>query len=270
MIRIARGTAPEILTTLGIAACQALCARVDEEGEGCRLKFDSPIYGHISVYQELHRMQHGKCCYCERSIDRGTIDHYRPKGAIYQAPGVRVSGHGYYWLAYTWENLLLACSDCNTRFKRQLFPLEDPSRRVLHHKAAESVTAEAPLLLDPTSDKPEEHISFRAFTPVARTRRGRESISLLQLDRSFLEGEREVIYSQIGSLCVALEAARHGMAVPHELLHGVCEQLVRFSSVAHAHAGMIQSALRQRLGPEIGLPVTHEQLMSWAVGPRES
>lgn len=266
MIRILRGAAPEVLTTKGVAARQALCAQVDRDGDEYPLKFDGRIYRHTSVHQELYRMQHGKCCYCERSLDRGTIDHYRPKGAVYQNPGDRVSTRGYYWLAYTWENLLLACSECNTRFKRELFPLADPAVRVWHHSGAEKLPEELPLLLDPTLDDPEEHISFRAFTPVARTRRGRETINTLHLDSAFLETQRERILSSIETLCVILDVSRRGMAVAEEILHGVCETMIRYSEVTQAHRGMIWSTLRLRFGSEIELPFTYGRLLAWAQG----
>ncbi len=268
MIRIVRGVAPEVLTHAGAAACQAMCERVEKDGDLHPLKFDGRIFGDTSVYRALHSMQHGKCCYCECLVDRGTIDHYRPKGSVAQSSGTRVSTRGYYWLAYTWENLLLACEACNMRFKRDFFPLEVPERRVLHHKDAARLAQEAPLLLDPTLDEPEVHISFRAYTPVARTRRGRATIELLRLDSSFLDNQREQIYWLIDKLLTILEASRTGItALPESLKRAMCEQLVRFSAVTHAYAGMIQNMLQRRLGPEVEFPLAHDRLMTWAAGP---
>jgi uncharacterized protein (TIGR02646 family) len=72
-----------------------------------------------------------RCMYCEDSA--GTdIEHFRPK-SVYPA------------LAFCWENYLLACSHCNSNYKRSSFPV-DPQGE--------------PLLIDPTSpvDDPVKHL----------------------------------------------------------------------------------------------------------------
>lgn len=265
MIRITRGAAPEVLLTAGAAACETICAQATQEGEHYRLRFESGIYGHTSVHAALAVMQAGKCCYCESKIDRGTVDHYRPKGAIYQAPGERVSARGYYWLAYAWENLLLACNDCNTRFKRELFPLKDPSCRILSHQSADQIGREEPLLLDPTQDDPEEHIMFHGPTPVALTRRGRTTIEVLQLDRPFLEDERQQSRGLLMSFLTMLEALRAGMTVPDEIARGACEQIARLSTASRPYTGVIRSVLRQYFGADVELPLTAERLLEWVM-----
>jgi hypothetical protein len=40
---------------------------------------------------------------------------------------------GYFWLAYVWANLFLACQLCNQSFKKNLFPLADPAKRARSH-----------------------------------------------------------------------------------------------------------------------------------------
>jgi len=60
------------------------------------------LYKTSSVQDKLNELYHFKCVYCERDIsdDDKHIEHYRPKSR-------------YYWLAYSWDNLLLCCSRCN-------------------------------------------------------------------------------------------------------------------------------------------------------------
>jgi len=60
------------------------------------------LYKSKLVQDKLSEIYHLKCVYCERDIsdDDKHIEHYRPKSR-------------YYWLAYSWDNLLLCCSRCN-------------------------------------------------------------------------------------------------------------------------------------------------------------
>lgn len=56
-----------------------------------------------SIQKKLIHIYHCKCAYCERSLldVPKHIEHYRPKDT-------------YYWLAYSWDNLLLCCGSCNS------------------------------------------------------------------------------------------------------------------------------------------------------------
>ncbi len=56
-----------------------------------------------SVQKELKKIYHLKCAYCEQKLLDAPkhIEHYRPKDI-------------YYWLAYSWDNLLLSCGGCNS------------------------------------------------------------------------------------------------------------------------------------------------------------
>ena len=88
-----------------------------------------------------------KCGYCEvpRPSSELAVEHYRPKSAVTEwavpnwkllsdVPKIpkeplkvkNVEKHGYWWLAYEWENYLLACDSCNSAFKGNLFPVEGP------------------------------------------------------------------------------------------------------------------------------------------------
>ncbi len=68
--------------------------------------------------EQLLKDQFDKCCFCESKvahIDAGDVEHYRPKGESKQTESDPVNKLGYYWLAYEWDNLLIACQRCNRR-----------------------------------------------------------------------------------------------------------------------------------------------------------
>jgi uncharacterized protein (TIGR02646 family) len=122
-----------------------------------KFKFFSSIYGSANVKNALKMTQHHKCCYCEAEFEAnyaGDVDHYRPKGGV--GSGRKGIKPGYYWLAYSWDNLYYACADCNQYRKRAAFPLADESKRALDHHA--NVNDEDPLILDPGGARdPRDH-----------------------------------------------------------------------------------------------------------------
>lgn len=106
-------------------------------------------------------MQHGKCCYCEMSIpDEGhlkAVEHFRPK-SIFKS------------LTNDWENLLLACPQCNGK-KSNKFPLALSNKvkeaKVLHTKYDALKNRKVrTLLIDPTKIDPEEHLDFKCRDPL--------------------------------------------------------------------------------------------------------
>jgi len=163
-------------------------------------RFFSNIYGHSSVKSALKRAQSDKCYFCESkvsSVAYGDVEHFRPKGGFKQYESDALGKPGYYWLAYNWENLFYSCQICNQRFKKNLFPLENNNIRCLNHHG--SLTNEAPILINPSDDNPENLISFRKEIPypVNGNKRGRQSIKILGLDRPELTIMRERKYKLI-------------------------------------------------------------------------
>jgi hypothetical protein len=116
--------------------CQSFTRYEADYCAGTRtFSFDPAIYGDVAVKAALVAAQHKKCCFCESIVGTdGDVEHFRPKAACRQTSGDALTRPGYYWLAYDWSNLLLACGPCNQRHKGNLFPLADPSRRVTSHK----------------------------------------------------------------------------------------------------------------------------------------
>lgn len=187
MIRIHKPkTAPKKLTTDGKQKCKSHCDAYSlnpSAYETNKEKFDfaSSIYGHKSVKEALIKAQHQKCCFCERIIGKnGDVEHFRPKGAYQQAQSESLKYPGYYWLAYKWENLYLSCSSCNSRHKKNLFPLQDPNKRATNHN--QRITKESPLFIDCGKENPEEFIGFRAEYAYAINENPRGQITIDYLD----------------------------------------------------------------------------------------
>lgn len=177
------------------------------------LDFKKNIYAAPDVKQCLRKDQYGKCAYCERFFngDYGAVEHFRPKGG-YQIEGEKkIRKPGYYWLAYDWSNLLYSCSECNTTFKRNFFPLADETKRDISH---ENIKDEQPLLLNPTVDDLDDMIEYHEYMIVPKEggssrEKVEKTISLFQLnDRGVLKERRKMIWNQYARLCKTYSAAK--------------------------------------------------------------
>jgi hypothetical protein len=140
-------------------------------------------------------MQHGKCAFCESRISHtayGDVEHFRPKAGFKQNEGDVLERPGYYWLVYAWTNLFLACQLCNQMFKKNLFPLRNPTQRALTRN--HPLPAEKPLLIDPCDPrrKPERDLTFHdeLAVPVRNSRKGKATIDVLGLNRQPLAEQR--------------------------------------------------------------------------------
>lgn len=200
MIRVQKSAAPPAsLARQAGAARAALEQAYNADPPGCQkpgtptLKPNRRLYAARDVKACLVADQHGKCAYCETRFGHsspGDVEHYRPKAGYRQTMASRVQGPGYYWLAYEWDNLLLACEDCNRTRKGQLFPLaNDPAGRARthHHDLAQ----EQPLLLNPAiNSAPEQHITFREEAAKGLTPEGKASVAAYDLNRKELLDDR--------------------------------------------------------------------------------
>jgi hypothetical protein len=190
MIRVTKRQAPRQLATAGVAATTLLQNEYDAAPDDFRtgvrkLKFKPTIFGHVTVRNELARVQFGKCCYCEVKIPvpyaLQHVEHYRPKSQSRQARKSAPVLPGYYWLAYDWNNLFLSCHFCNSSNKGDQFPLANEALRVRDHH--DPIAQEYPLVLCPDgTDDPELHIDFHEEVPKGLTPRGRSTIEILGLD----------------------------------------------------------------------------------------
>jgi hypothetical protein len=119
---------------------------------------ESKQYAHRQVVETLAAMSHRKCFYCEGQ-GKLEVDHYVE---VAERPD----------LAFVWENLYLACTDCQRKQPNTSIP----------------VTA----CVDPCDDAtdPREHLEFDAEYVRFRTQRGEETIRKYGLERELLVSER--------------------------------------------------------------------------------
>lgn len=198
MIRINKPKqAPENLIIDGKKRCISHCIAYDDNLKNPKkpkkkINFDSKVYGHSDVKEALIKSQNAKCCYCECKIyENEDIEHFRPKQAYRQFPGQPRQWPGYYWLAYEWDNLYLACKTCNQKHKNDLFPLYNPEDRAKNHQA--DLNKEKPILIDPGKENPSDFIKFQGEFAIGidEEGRGKATIELLQLNRKALKESRK-------------------------------------------------------------------------------
>jgi hypothetical protein len=216
----------------------------------------------------LSGAQHGKCGFCESKVPNVTdpdVEHYHPKNQVAflsddekdwgeEVPNLArlrgrkkqiLSRRGYWWLAYKWNNYLLACGVCNRKFKVTIFPVRAPKRLL---PPREDV-AEEPLLLNPYfGPDPAEHLSFDRLGAVAAhaaSAYGRETIKTCGLYRQQLIESRIEKASEAHELVDELLAQP---APPDTRQREILRRLLRMGDERFIHCGMVRSIFRQRSG----------------------
>jgi hypothetical protein len=119
---------------------------------------ESKQYAHHQIVETLETMSHGKCFYCEAD-GRMTVDHY-----------VEVTERGD--LVFVWENLYLACPDCQAKVPNTSIPVADCVDQC-----------------DPAMN-PADHLKFDAEYISFRTPRGEQTIKKYRLKRDPLVSDR--------------------------------------------------------------------------------
>ena len=195
-------------------------------------------------------MQYNKCCYCEKREEQPKyrdVEHYRPTSL-------------YWWLAWTWENLLFACIDCNREQKRDKFPQEPTGTPLVAEQAPPA--GERPLVIDPSDPnvEPTREIVFlrerihgkERWTPRGMSARGRKTVEVCGLDRPnlldlYADHVNHRVRAKLGTFLAAdaesdaqaafkaWESARRGLlareqqfrALSHDALNVLVPQAVR-------------------------------------------
>jgi uncharacterized protein (TIGR02646 family) len=213
---------PEALTFLGERTTAVSRAR-DPRSEAARLWALQGNKAFREVRAVLGRMASGleRCMYCEDS--QGTaIEHFWPKAT-------------YPDRAFDWFNYLLACTLCNSNFKRDRFPLDDAGQ---------------PLLVHPIEDEPLDHLALSPSTGklTSLTRKGEQSIPVFGLDRANLEKGRHAAWIALESLLTEYARFRQG---------GNAERAARIESTVRTYpfAGVFAALRRLAIGPDADLLV---------------
>ncbi len=157
-------------------------------------KIFSDDFGANEFRTALISYQGNKCCYCEKAIGNGQIEHYRPKSAYQAARGSSLIRPGYYWLAYEWDNFLISCSDCNQADRKgTLFPVFSTKRA---KKPSDPLNSEKPIIINPSKENPSKYITFNLSIPVGIDKKGRGNANIKIFDlknRPDLTSSREDI-----------------------------------------------------------------------------
>jgi hypothetical protein len=159
--------------------------------------------------------------YCEDSL--GTdIDHFEP---IAVAP----------LRAFDWNNHLLACSHCNSNFKRDEYPCDASGYS---------------LLVDPSVEDPADHLTLLLASGeyLSRTVKGEETIRVFGLNRSDLvRGRKAAFWNVRAVLC---EWHLHWQAGEANEAEQFAEalQVSPFSNVARAIGQLAPSVAMNVLG----------------------
>lgn len=162
------------------------------------------LYRSDPIKRELNTIYNHKCAFCEHQPigSPAQVEHFRPKD------GVNGIVHtGYFWLAYEWSNLLLACGNCNST-KLNYFPIDNNLARVTGPTLSGGVIDEvsnfilnSPLklersiLLNPELDEPSKHLSFLPTgLIISLTPRGGVSIIQYNLNRDelYINGRKRI------------------------------------------------------------------------------
>jgi len=152
-----------------------------------------------SLKWTLKRIYHEKCAFCETYIKNevGDIEHFRPKNANANQAKKCDKTYSYYWLAFSWDNLLPCCSRCNGK-KSNCFDIE--GNRVnynseelfdLHDKMEVYNREEKPKLLHPEYDSFENDIRFSKYGEIeSDNERVNYTVTICDLNRENLKTDR--------------------------------------------------------------------------------
>jgi uncharacterized protein (TIGR02646 family) len=217
----------------------AVRAAADPKSEASRLWRLRKNLAFAEIRKTLDQMATGRrrCMYCEDSL--GTdLEHFWPRATYPER-------------AFVWENLLLACSHCNSNGKRSRFPLDASDR---------------PLLLDPTRDEPLDHLLFSETGRYKhRSRKGKTSIQVFDLNRIPLAEGRRDAWIAIPELLIRY--AQYKAAGRSQQAQDIEQALRRypFSGVFAAFLRIAESrSARRFLTPEcLAVLRSHPEIATW-------
>jgi len=255
MIRIHKSAVPRTLISKGKKATAAhrkafAAGRAGFRSGAKKFDFDRDIYAADDVKLALRTDQADKCVFCEAKIMHvtpGDVEHFRPKSAIRQARPDPLTYPGYYWLAYDWSNLLLACSACNSRHKGNLFPLVDPTKRCRSHRG--KLNNEEPLFLNPAEVDPSSQVEYvgEIIHPRNGSRNGQVTIDELSLNRTELVEHRLTLLRLLQTLSDARDqyrARKRLTPVQQSLLLNIETRLAAATDATAEYSAMARAFLR--------------------------
>lgn len=209
MTRIRRGAEPAALAAARGRRLSVAVKAYNQHGPGSRELADALVgYNPTAVKDALFLAQHKKCAWCEMRAHHSSspVEHYRPKDGAHRhergTPAQIDDGH-YWWLTWTWSNLLFSCPRCNDRGHKANFfplapgssPLAPPTRPQLRQTSRPRVLRRvrgATPAARSCVDDPLDHIVWKPlqraldrrdwkWSPYGLTPRGTATIAILKL-----------------------------------------------------------------------------------------
>jgi len=145
------------------------------------------------IKRKLISLYKNKCAYCEQKVESFHVEHYRPKQT-------------YYWLAYSWDNLISACPYCN-EYKSTNFQITPPQAtlavnntnlRNINTLSIGYNASENPDLINPEVTNPYGRIVFHdngsITSPDAKFT---YTINICRIDRTYLKDRRKKIIDDL-------------------------------------------------------------------------
>ncbi len=155
------------------------------------------LYKPQELKDRLHIIYNKKCVYCEDTLLNSpkAIEHYRPKDI-------------YYWLAYSWDNLLLCCTSCNAskgvnfEIRNQQVNYNGEAFQNIHNLGNSYDELEQPMLVNPEKEDIKTDLIFDRKSNISSSNsRAAYTIQTCNLNRKELvELRLEMLTDFISSL----------------------------------------------------------------------
>jgi uncharacterized protein (TIGR02646 family) len=226
MIKVNRGEAPDGFAARAQTWRGRLAAERREKADISASAVWNKVRGDIRAdAQILAERFHYKCAYCESRpghVSHPHVEHYRPKGiARFESK------------MFDWNNWLCSCGICNEE-KWRHFPEEEGR----------------PVLLNPAEEDPGSHLCFVGAVLRGLTKRGKQTVDLVELDRQPLRNERALWLHAIQVLLLlCIESS------DMEVRQACREHLIWALQNDAPFAGMTQTYLLQKC-PKLANPTT--------------
>lgn len=141
----------------------------------------------------LNNIYKRKCAFCEQRVEQYHVEHYRPKSI-------------YYWLAFSWDNLLLSCPTCNQN-KGVNFELDgdevfftniEMNVRNINTSSSAYDLAELPKMVNPEVTDPLGNIRFQVNGIIESDEpRFAYTIEKIKIDRKDLNDSRRTLLNTL-------------------------------------------------------------------------
>jgi len=144
-------------------------------------------YKKEDILTVLKVIYHHKCAFCEQKIEHPHVEHFRPKNI-------------YFWLAYSWDNLLLAClgynSNKNNHFQILAKKETNYSIDEIHSLCKKYNEFEESLFINPEQeDEVETKLTFDTDGNIESDDQPMNyTIKTCRLDRTYLVNSRKKVF----------------------------------------------------------------------------